>query len=86
MDRRYFTEETFTFLSALAANNRRDWFEPRKQFFEEAARRPALQFIREMAGGLTTISPHFRAVPRKVGGSLMQIYRDTRFSADKTPY
>jgi uncharacterized protein (TIGR02453 family) len=32
------------------------------------------------------ISKHFRAVPKKVGGSLMRVYRDTRFSKDKTPY
>ncbi len=47
---------------------------------------PALAFIRAMGPGLTEISPHFRAEARKTGGSLMRVYRDTRFGKDKTPY
>ena len=47
---------------------------------------PALEFIAEFAPRLHRISPHFVADPRAVGGSLFRIYRDTRFSKDKTPY
>jgi uncharacterized protein (TIGR02453 family) len=35
---------------------------------------------------LPSISKHFRALPKKVGGSLMRVQRDTRFSPDKTPF
>ena len=35
---------------------------------------------------LERFAPSFRAEPRKVGGSLMRVFRDTRFSRDKTPY
>ncbi len=47
---------------------------------------PALEFIAEFSPRLHRISPHFVADPRPVGGSLFRIYRDTRFSKDKTPY
>lgn len=86
MANRYFTGETFAFLSALAANNNRDWFEAHRQEYEERVRTPALAFIGDMAGELALISPYFLALPRKVGGSLMRVQRDTRFGRDKRPY
>ena len=52
----------------------------------EAVLEPALAFIADFAPRLRRISPHFVADPRPVGGSLFRIYRDTRFSKDKTPY
>ncbi len=86
MANRYFTAQTFDFLAALCANNRRDWFLEHKQRYEEAVRQPALNFIDDMAGELAMISPHFVALPRKVGGSLIRINRDVRFGNDKRPY
>jgi len=86
MAKRYFTDETFDFLSTLAANNHRGWFEEHKERYEETVRTPALRFIDDIAVDLATISPNFLAIPRKVGGSLMRVYRDTRFSRDKRPY
>ena len=47
---------------------------------------PALAFIEDFGPRLHAISPHLRADPRRTGGSLFRIYRDTRFSKDKTPY
>lgn len=82
----YFTRQTFTFLTALANNNTREWFEEHKQEYEDLVRGPALDFISDMGNELPAISPHFRALPKKVGGSLMRVFRDTRFSRDKTPY
>ena len=81
-----FTKATFKFLEELAANNDRPWFEANKLRYESLVREPALDFIEEMEPVLKTFAPHFRAEPRKVGGSLMRVYRDTRFSRDKTPY
>jgi len=86
MSDRYFTKQTFTFLSSLAENNTREWFEQHKQDYEDHVREHALDFISDMDDELHAISKHFRAVPKKVGGSLMRVYRDTRFSRDKTPY
>jgi len=62
------------------------WFHDHKQDYEEYVRQPAMTFIEAMAPGLSAISPYFRADSRKLGGSLMRVYRDTRFSRDKTPY
>ena len=82
----YFTEQTFALLSALAANNTRDWFEAHKQEYEDCVRLPALAFINDMSDEMPAISRHFLAQPKKVGGSLMRVQRDTRFSKIKTPY
>jgi uncharacterized protein (TIGR02453 family) len=86
MPDRYFTKQTFSFLSSLAESNTRDWFEEHKQEYEDCVRAPALDFISDMAEELPAVSKHFRALPKKVGGSLMRVQRDTRFSPDKTPY
>ena len=81
-----FPEDTIPFLKCLANNNNREWFNENKARYESSVREPALTFIEAMGPELERISPHFRAIPKKVGGSLMRVYRDTRFSKDKTPY
>lgn len=81
-----FSKATFDFLGQLAANNNKAWFEQNKDRYETLVRDPALDFIEAMGPLLYTFAPHFNAIPRKVGGSLMRVYRDTRFSADKTPF
>lgn len=86
MTDRYFTKQTFTFLSSLAENNAREWFTAHQQEYEDFVREPALDFISDMSDEMPAISRHFLAQSKKVGGSLMRIYRDTRFSKDKTPY
>lgn len=81
-----FTEQTLEFLNALSANNNRDWFEANKHRYDSDVREPALAYIEAMAPHLAKVSDSFLAVPKKVGGSLMRVYRDVRFSRDKTPY
>ena len=81
-----FTKNTFRFLDELAAHNNRTWFDANKKNYELLVREPALDFIEAMEPALATFAPAFRAEPRKVGGSLMRVYRDTRFARDKTPY
>ncbi len=81
-----FSPATLKFLDELAANNNRVWFEANKPRYEALVREPALEFIAAMGPALEAFAPHFRADPRKVGGSLMRVFRDTRFSRDKTPY
>ena len=76
----------FHFLEDLSRHNNRDWFQANKHRYQEHLLAPALAFIEAMAAPVEKISPHFRAVAKKAGGSLMRIYRDTRFSKDKTPY
>jgi len=82
----YFSAATFDFLQRLSANNNREWFLEHKGEYEGLVRAPALRFIEDMAAELATISPHFLALPKKVGGSLMRVNRDVRFGHDKRPY
>ena len=81
-----FTKDTVKFLRELEKNNNREWFEANKHRYESDVREPALAYIEAMAPQLAKISDAFIASPKKVGGSLMRVYRDIRFSKDKTPY
>ena len=76
----------FQFLEELSTNNNRPWFQENKFRYEQHVLEPSLAFIRAFAPRLKKISPFFTADDRRVGGSLMRVYRDTRFGADKTPY
>jgi uncharacterized protein (TIGR02453 family) len=82
----YFTPELFRFLRELAAHNDRDWFMANKTRYEESVRDPFLRFLVDLAPRLAKVSPQFVVDPRPVGGSMMRIYRDTRFAKDKSPY
>jgi len=86
MSQHFFNKQTFKFLQQLADNNNRPWFNERKPLYEEAVRLPALDFIEAMEPGIKSLSTNFTAVAKKTGGSLMRVYRDARFSKDKTPY
>lgn len=78
--------ELFKFLGRLKRNNNREWFQKHKSEYEAVVRDPLLDFIRQIAPRLEAISPYFVADDRANGGSLFRIYRDTRFSKDKSPY
>ncbi len=82
----WFSKETFAFLRDLAANNDREWFNANRARYEASVLGPSVRFIMDFGRRLHRISPHFRADPRPVGGSLFRIYRDTRFSKDKSPF
>ena len=86
MSPRYFTPDLFAFLRDLADHNDRAWFHANQERYETVVRQPALDFIENLAEPLLAVSPHLVADPRKVGGSLFRIQRDTRFAHDKTPY
>jgi uncharacterized protein (TIGR02453 family) len=86
MAKSYFSKQTFRFQRALARNNNRLWFKAHQADYERHVRDPFLAFIADMQSPLAKISAHLRADPRKTGGSLFRIYRDTRFANDKTPY
>jgi uncharacterized protein (TIGR02453 family) len=86
MSRAYFSPATFRFLRQLARHKNRTWFHAHKTDYERHVREPFLTLIADLEEPLAKISPHFRADPRKVGGSLFRIHRDTRFSHNKQPY
>ncbi len=81
-----FNEDTFSFLRRLAENNNRDWFNEHKLEYEALVREPAFSFIEDIKPQLEKLSPHFMAKASKMGGSLMRVYRDVRFSKNKLPY
>lgn len=81
-----FSPATLEFLNRLGQNNNRAWFQKHKATFEAQVITPALDFIEAMAAPLARISPRFLCIPKRVGGSLFRIYRDTRFAHDKRPY
>jgi uncharacterized protein (TIGR02453 family) len=85
-DQAIFRPAMFTFLRDLRAHNDREWFQANKSRYTQQVLEPALEFIRSFAPELHAISPRFQAVAKPTGGSLFRIYRDTRFSQDKTPY
>ncbi|MDE2732146.1 MAG: DUF2461 domain-containing protein [Bacteroidota bacterium] len=81
----FITPELFTFFRELAENNDRAWFAENRSRYERYVKVPLLEFIRAFATPLHSLSPNYSAVPR-VGGSLFRIYRDIRFSKDKSPF
>ena len=81
-----FEKASIDFLEQLAANNNREWFNENKTRYEEQVLDVALRFIQSMQDPLAHFAPHFTAIPQRTGGSLMRVYRDTRFSKNKLPY
>ncbi|HEX7370717.1 MAG TPA: DUF2461 domain-containing protein [Rhodanobacteraceae bacterium] len=86
MPHAYFSPASFRFLRALARNNNRTWFKAHQGDYETHVRQPFLQLIADLQTPIARLSTHYRADPRKIGGSLFRVQRDTRFSHDKEPY
>jgi uncharacterized protein (TIGR02453 family) len=76
----------FTFLRELKRHNDRAWFAAHKDRYVADVEAPMLRFITDVGARLPSVSKAFVADPRRSGGSMHRIYRDTRFSHDKTPY
>ena len=83
---RGFQKPLLSFLKELTKHNDREWFQANKERYIDQVREPARAFIRSFAAELGKTSLHFVASDELVRGSLMRIYRDTRFAKDKTPY
>lgn len=81
-----FPRDAIKFFRQLKKNNNREWFAENKPWYEQSVLLPAMELVTDMAKPLQKISPCFSAISKRSGGSLMRIYRDTRFSKDKTPY
>jgi uncharacterized protein (TIGR02453 family) len=86
MKKKYFDQELFRFLRELKKNNNREWFQANKSRYENHVKTPMLTFIADFAPQLRKVHPRFVADPKPVGGSMFRIYRDVRFSEDKSPY
>lgn len=80
-----FGDATFRFMRDLERNNAKPWFEAHRTAYEDDLLEPSMAFIEAIGPLLARFSPGVRAEP-KIGGSMMRIHRDIRFSKDKRPY
>jgi uncharacterized protein (TIGR02453 family) len=80
---RGFPPETLKFLRQLKRNNNRAWFQERKELYETKVRQPMIDLVTALGGAMQIFAPELIVDPKK---AIYRIYRDTRFSADKTPY
>jgi uncharacterized protein (TIGR02453 family) len=86
MEFQNFEPSLFQFLKQLARNNNRAWFQENKKRYEKDVLEPSLSFIRAFRPQLRKISEYFTAIDQRSGGSLMRVYRDTRFHGADEPY
>jgi uncharacterized protein (TIGR02453 family) len=77
-----FTPQSLAFLRALKRNNDREWFRARRDQYDQLLRAPMIALIDRLGAEFRTFAPDLIASPKT---SLYRIYRDTRFSEDKTP-
>jgi len=78
-----FPAEAMTFFRGLERNNRREWFQPRKQMYEEKVKAPMVALVTALDEAMMAFAPDYVTDADR---AIYRIYRDTRFSADKTPY
>lgn len=78
------TSDTFHFLSQLATNNNREWFQAHKQQHDKA-RENVIMFVTQIINDLSKVDVAISA-DLDPKDCVMRIYRDIRFSKDKTPY
>ena len=76
------TKDTLHFLNQIKLNNNKPWFEKNRSLYEKA-RAEYLGFVTKLVNGIREIE----WIPEKESAKYVQrIYRDIRFSKDKTPY
>jgi uncharacterized protein (TIGR02453 family) len=78
-----FSPAAFKFLRDLKRNNRREWFEARREIYERELRAPLRELLEELDVRLARLAPELYGDPKR---SVFRIHRDTRFAKDKSPY
>lgn len=78
-----FSSEAISFLKGLERHNKREWFQPRKQVYEEHVRMPLECLVHAINSELAEFAPRYVTPVKR---AVFRIYRDTRFSKDKRPY
>src|SRR5580704_4359688 len=78
-----FPADGIQFLRSLKKNNNREWFTPRKPVFEAKVRQPMIELVSALHREMLRFAPDYVGEPAKC---VYRIYRDTRFSKNKTPY
>ena len=78
-----FPPEGIAFLRGIKRNNRREWFQPRKAIFESQVKAPMIELVEALNSNLAKFAADHLNDPKR---AIYRFYRDTRFSADKSPY
>ena len=78
-----FPPEARKFLGDLKRNNTREWFTPRKPIYEDKVRGPMSELVLLLGEVMREFAPELNSDPKK---AIYRIYRDVRFSKDKSPY
>ncbi len=76
----------FEFLRELEQHNNREWFNDNKSRYQRDALDPIVELVAQLEKPLARVAPMLSVIPKRSGGSILRIYRDTRFAKDKTPY
>ncbi len=79
-----FSNKALTFFRELEKSNDRGWFSAHKEIYEQEVRQPMLQLVEIICQSFARFAPDY--VPERPEKAIYRIYRDTRFSRDKTPY
>ncbi|MBN1974157.1 MAG: DUF2461 domain-containing protein [Sedimentisphaerales bacterium] len=80
-----FYPETLKFLKSLEANNNKLWFEKHRADYEQFVLEPLKNLVTDLGDFMLKIDPRFEITP-SINKTISRIYRDTRFSSDKSPY
>lgn len=78
-----FSQDFCRFFEELSANNNKEWFDSQKKRFEKSVKAPFYDFVDEMILRIHLDDPDINISARE---AVFRIYRDVRFSRDKTPY
>jgi len=79
----YFNQDFLDYFKELAANNNRDWYHENKKRYEKSVKEPFNAFVQEIIDRTAKIDDRFDGLAKD---AVFRIYRDIRFSKDKTPY
>ena len=80
-----FSRETLKFLKCLEANNNKRWFEKHRADYEQFVLEPCRSLVNDLGDFMLKIDPRFEITP-SINKTISRIYRDTRFSDDKSLY
>ena len=80
-----FSKDSIVFLRELKKNNNKQWFESHKSDYEALLLAPLKNLVSDLGDFMLSIDNFFEVTP-SVNKTISRIYRDTRFSHDKSPY
>ncbi len=81
---KHFNNDFLAFLAELKENNERPWFQENKKRYEQEVKEPFKSFVETLISEMGDLIPGMEFLEAKA--CIFRIYRDIRFSKDKTPY